>query len=94
MNLSQIIETLPPQVYVRRGELVIHFSTPADLVNRVAETSAALSDLERPADPSRTDGRSIAEEAASSAGMSCRVPRKWTLLVRPRSATNFLTIGI
>jgi hypothetical protein len=57
MNLSQIIETLPPQVYVRRGELVIHFSTPADLVNRVAETSAALSDLERPADPSRTDGK-------------------------------------
>jgi hypothetical protein len=57
MNLAQIIEALPPQVYVRRGELVIHFSTPADLVNRVAETSAALSDLERPADPSRTDGK-------------------------------------
>jgi hypothetical protein len=57
MNLTQIIEALPPQVYVRRGELAIHFSTPADLVNRVAETSAALSDLERPADPSRTDGK-------------------------------------
>jgi hypothetical protein len=57
MNLAQIIEALPLQVYVRRGELVIHFSTPADLVNRVAETSAVLSDLERPVDPSRTDGK-------------------------------------
>jgi hypothetical protein len=27
MNLSQIIEALLLQVYVRRGELVIHFST-------------------------------------------------------------------
>jgi hypothetical protein len=50
MNLAQIIETLPLQVYVRRGELVIHFSTPADLIGRLAETSAALSDLERQAD--------------------------------------------
>jgi hypothetical protein len=25
MNLAQIIEALPLQVYVRRGELVIHF---------------------------------------------------------------------
>jgi hypothetical protein len=57
MNLTQIIEALPLQVYLRRGELVIHFSTPADLVNRVAETSAALSELERPVDPSRTDGK-------------------------------------
>jgi hypothetical protein len=47
MNLAQIIEALPLQVYVRRGELVIHFSTPADLVNRLTETSAALSDLDR-----------------------------------------------
>ena len=47
MNLAQIIEALPLQVYVRRGELVIHFSTPADLVGRLAETSAALSDLDR-----------------------------------------------
>ena len=57
MNLAQIIEALPLQVYVRRGELVIHFSTPADLVNRLAETSATLSELERQADASRTDGR-------------------------------------
>jgi hypothetical protein len=57
MNLSQIIEALPLQVYVRRGELVIHFSTPADLINRLAETSAALSDLDRQADTSRTDGK-------------------------------------
>ena len=34
MNLSQIIEALPLQVYVRRGELVIHFSTPSDLIGR------------------------------------------------------------
>lgn len=57
MNLSQIIEALPLQVYVRRGELVIHFSTPADLINRLAETSAVLSDLDRQADTSRTDGK-------------------------------------
>jgi hypothetical protein len=31
--------------------------TPADLINRLAETSAALSDLDRPADPSRADGK-------------------------------------
>ena len=57
MNLAQIIEALPLQVYVRRGELVIHFSTPADLINRLAETSATLSELERQADTSRTDGK-------------------------------------
>jgi hypothetical protein len=57
MNLSQIIEALPLQVYVRRGELVIHFSTPADLIARLAETSAALSDLDRQADTSRIDGK-------------------------------------
>jgi hypothetical protein len=57
MNLAQIIETLPLQVYVRRGELVIHFSTPADLISRLAETSAALSELDRQADGPRTDSR-------------------------------------
>ena len=57
MNLSQIIEALPLQVYVRRGELVIHFSTPADLINRLTETSAALSELDRQADTSRIDGK-------------------------------------
>ena len=57
MNLAQIIEALPLQVYVRRGELVIHFSTPADLINRLAETSATLSELDRQADASRTDGK-------------------------------------
>jgi hypothetical protein len=56
MNLTQIIEALPLQVYVRRGELVIHFSTPADLINRLAETSAILSDLDRPGD-ARPDGK-------------------------------------
>lgn len=57
MNLSQIIEALPLQVYLRRGELVIHFSTPADLISRLAETSAALSDLDRQADTSRPDAK-------------------------------------
>ena len=57
MTLPQIIEALPLQVYVRRGELVIHFSTPADLINRLAETSAALSELDRQADTSRIDGK-------------------------------------
>jgi hypothetical protein len=54
MNLAQIIEALPLQVYVRRGELIIHFSSPTDLVSRLAETSAALADL----DPARADGKS------------------------------------
>ena len=53
MNLAQIIAALPLQVYVCRGELVIHFSTPTDLVNRLAETSAALADL----DLGRSDGK-------------------------------------
>ena len=53
MNIAQIIEVLPLQVYVRRGELVIQFSNPADLVNRLAETSAALSEL----DGARPDGK-------------------------------------
>ena len=57
MNLAQIIEALPLQVYVRRGELIIHFSTPTDLVGRLAETSAALSDLERQTDTSRAEGK-------------------------------------
>ena len=56
MNLAQILETLPPRVYLRSGELVIHFSTPGDLVARVAETQAALSGLERP-ELSRSDAR-------------------------------------
>jgi hypothetical protein len=57
MNLAQIIDALPLQVYVRRGELVIHFSTPADLVNRLAETSAAIADLERQLEGPRTDAK-------------------------------------
>lgn len=46
MNLAQIIEALTLQVYVRRGELIIHFSNPTDLVSRLAETSSALADLD------------------------------------------------
>jgi len=56
MNFTQIIEALPPRVYVRSGELVIHFSNPGDLIARVAETQAALSALERP-EPARPDTR-------------------------------------
>jgi hypothetical protein len=66
MNLSQIIEALPLQVYVRRGELVVHYSTPADLVNRVVETSAVLTDLDRKTDISRPDGK--ADRAARCGG--------------------------
>jgi hypothetical protein len=50
MTLAQIIEALPLQVYVRRGELVIHFST--HLINRLTE-----SELDRQADTSRIDGK-------------------------------------
>jgi len=56
MNLSQIIEALPLQVYLRSGELVVHFSTPDDLAVRVAETDAAFSALDR-IDPARPDAR-------------------------------------
>ena len=57
MNLAHIVDALPPQVYLRRGELVIQFSTPADLVSRLAETAAALAELERQLDGNRQDGR-------------------------------------
>ena len=57
MNLSHIIEVLPLQVYIRRGELVIHFSTPADLISRLAETSVVLSDLDRQGETARPDGK-------------------------------------
>jgi len=52
MNLTQILEMLPPRVYLRSGELVIQFSSPADLVSRVLETSSAFAQI----DPS-TEGR-------------------------------------
>src|ERR1700687_4574483 len=45
MNLTQIIEALPQQVYLRRGELVIHFSDSADLITRVQETAAAFGEM-------------------------------------------------
>ena len=57
MNLAQIIDVLPLQVYLRRGELAIHFSTSADLVNRLAETSAAISELQRQTEGSRMDAK-------------------------------------
>lgn len=73
MNLSQVIEALPPQVYVRRGELVIHFSSPGDLVARVADTQAALSALESPEltrSDTRTRGRTNTRSSSISHGES------------------------
>jgi hypothetical protein len=70
MNLAQILETLPPRVYLRSGELVIHFSTPGELVARVTETQAALAELERPEfsrSDTRTRGRTNGR--SSSAGI-------------------------
>jgi hypothetical protein len=88
MNLAQIIEALPLQVYVRRGELVIHFSTPADLINRVAETSAALSELDRPADTSRTDGK--ADRAGRRGGSRSVVNGSARSDADPEGSTNDL----
>jgi hypothetical protein len=82
MNLSQVVDALPPLVYVRRGELVVQFATPADLVGRVAELSSVLALLDqessRAADPRgrnkqlpRTSGNGGARgqlEVESSAG--------------------------
>ena len=76
MNLPQIIEVLPLQVYVRRGELVIHFSTPSDLVARIAETQAALSALESPEltrSETRTGGRTNGRPSSISHGESSSV---------------------
>ena len=77
MNLGQILETLPSRVYLRNGELVIHFSTPGDLVARVAKTQAALSGLERPelarSDTrmrGRTNGRSSSTSHGESTGVT------------------------
>ena len=87
MNLAQILETLPPRVYLRSGELVIHFSTPSDLVARVAETQAALSELERP-DLSRPDAstRGRANGRLSSTGITQGEPT--TLVDGPGSLTR------
>jgi hypothetical protein len=71
MNLSQIIETLPPRVYLRSGELVIHFSTPGDLVARVTETQAALSAIDRteaPRSDTRTRGKANGRLSSSGQG--------------------------
>jgi hypothetical protein len=47
MFISQVVEALPPLVYVRRGELVIQFDNPSDLVWRVAKLSAVLTQLDQ-----------------------------------------------
>jgi len=69
MHLAQILETLPPRVYLRCGELVIQFTTPGDLIARVAETQAALSELERP-ELSRADTRARGKANGRSASTS------------------------
>ena len=56
MNLAQVVDVLPPLVYVRRGELVVQFATPADLVGRVAELSSVLTLLDHEANRAG-DGR-------------------------------------
>jgi hypothetical protein len=65
MNLAQILEALPPRVYLRSSELVIQFSTPTDLAARVAETQAAFAEIERP-EASRSDGRTRGRSAGRS----------------------------
>jgi len=57
MQLSQVLEALPHRVYLRHGELVIQYASPADLVSRVAETHAAFSEIERPEGGQKQDGR-------------------------------------
>ena len=47
MNLTQIFEVLSPLVYIRRGELIVQFGTPTDLVGRVAELSSVLTLLDQ-----------------------------------------------
>jgi len=42
MRFHHIIDALPSQVYIGRGELIIRFSSIADLVSRVLKTAAAL----------------------------------------------------
>jgi hypothetical protein len=68
MNLSQVIEVLPPLVYIRRGELVVQFATTADLIGRVAELSSVLTQLDqessRTADP-RGRNRPLARTAGN-----------------------------
>ena len=72
-NLSEIIQCLPPQVYLRRGELIIHFSNPADLIARLVETAGILEDLAtpdvRPADRQARGRRPRASGSANGAGL-------------------------
>ena len=91
MNLSQIIDVLPLQVYARRGALVIHFSSPADLIVRLAETTAALSDLDRQADAPRTEvktdraGRRGIGRTAMNAGARSEADSDGTSATDPES---------
>jgi hypothetical protein len=69
VNLSQLVEVLPRLVYMRRGELVIQFATPADFVARVAELSSVLTQLDQ--ESSRTgDVRGRNKQAPAVSGTS------------------------
>ena len=75
MNLAQIIEVLPPRVYLRSGELVVQFSTPTDLANRISETQVAFCALER-VEPARPDTRARGKatgRSSSSAYIQARI---------------------
>ena len=65
MHLSQIIEALPLQAYVRRGELVIHFSTIRD----VNDSLPAI--LARIYQPNKDRKRSYAASTASAENCCC-----------------------
>jgi hypothetical protein len=54
---EQISKALQLDVYCHRGALVIHFSTPPDLISRLSPALAAFSDLDRQADTAWVDGK-------------------------------------
>lgn len=85
MTLAQIIEALALQVYVRRGELVIHFSSPSDLVNRVAECVWRLPNWRH---RGRTSGRiGLGDEPRSVLLGSAEHARRATLAVPTRTSS-------
>ena len=78
--ITDILQTLPAQVYMRRGELVILFCSPADLVARVTETATLLSQLDRAVENTRLDSK--AERSARRAAVRANAE---ALQIRPSS---------
>jgi hypothetical protein len=70
MNIAQIMEVLPLQLHVRRGELVTQSSNPAHLINRACGTSAALPEL----DGTRPDAKADPAGRQSTSGRSPSAP--------------------